>query len=218
MSEHLLRSEWAIVDAPLASAQEMVRRLHYSGGGSNTAVAVHGLVRRDERLRLRGVAWWLPPTRVAAESVHSDWKRVVALTRLVVDDDVPTNGASFLMAGSIKRLARSGRWVALVTYADESQGHTGAIYRATNWTYAGRTGPYPRWIDSTGRQVATKATTNRTKAQMEALGHRKVGSYHKHKFTMMLASPSREPTDRLFAAVSGEDTAAKRATSGTLPP
>ena len=135
---------------------------------------------------VRGVAWWLPPTRVAAESVHEEWQRVIALTRLVVDPRVPRNGASFLMAASIRKLRSEGRWRALVTYADESQGHTGAIYRATGWDYVGRTGPYPRWISEDGKQVAPKATTNRTKAEMEALGHRKIGSFHKHKFVIIL--------------------------------
>jgi hypothetical protein len=195
----LKREEWMVVDAPLASAQEMVRREHYSGGGSNTAVAVHGLVRRDEPLSLRGIAWWLPPTRVAAESVHDDWKRVLSLTRLVVDPDVPTNGASFLMAASIRKITETGNWSALVTYADESQGHIGAIYRATNWDYVGRTGPYPRWLDPFGRQVAPKATTNRTKAEMEALGHRKVGSFYKHKFVMVLPQRCGSTEGQLFA-------------------
>jgi hypothetical protein len=79
-----------------------------------------------------------------------------------------------------------GRFTSLVTYADEYMGHTGAIYRASNWDYVGRTGPYPRWETADGRQVATKATVNRTKAKMEALGHRRVGSYYKHKFVKHL--------------------------------
>ena len=90
------------------------------------------------------------------------------------------------MAQSVRLIRKDGRFVSLVTYADESQGHTGAIYRASGWEYVGRTGPYPRWIDAAGRQVACKATVNRTKAQMEALGHRKVGAYFKHKFILHL--------------------------------
>ena len=186
-ASHLRKEEWEVREAPLAVAQEMVRRLHYAKGGSNTAVAVHGLYRKGDD-RCYGVAWWLPPTRVAAESVHPDWKRVISLTRLVLEPEVPTNGATFLLGRSVRMLRRTGRYSALVTYADESQGHTGAIYRASNWDYMGRTGPYPRWVASDGRQVAPKATRNRTKAEMEALGHVKVGSFHKHKFVLRLES------------------------------
>lgn len=180
------RGDWLVAPAPLKAAQQLVRDYHYSKGGSNTAVYVHGLY-EVSTMTLYGVAWWLPPTRVACESVNKEhWTKVLALTRLVVKPEVPTNACSFLIAQSVKAIRADGRFVSLVTYADESQGHTGAIYKAANWSYVGRTGPYPRWLTAEGRQVANKATTNRTKAQMEALGHVKVGSYHKHKFVLHL--------------------------------
>lgn len=137
---------------------------------------------------------WLPPTRVAAESVNKEaWRQVLSLTRLAVHPVVPTNGESFLIGRSIRLIQNDGHWRSLVTYADESQGHTGAIYRATNWVYVGRTGPYPRWIDKNGKQVAQKATVNRVKAKMEELGHTKVGSFYKHKFVLHLKKPQRAP-------------------------
>ena len=58
---------------------------------------------------LLGVAQWLPPTRVAAESVNKEnWQRVLSLTRLAVHPLVPTNGASFLLGRSI-RIIRNER-------------------------------------------------------------------------------------------------------------
>lgn len=185
--DRLRKQDWFVDDAPLPAAQRMVAEHHYSRGGSNTAVYVHGLYKRDDG-KLYGVAWWLPPTRVACESVNKeDWKRVLSLTRLVILPGVPNNACSFLMAKSIQRIRNDGRFSSLVTYADESQSHTGAIYRATNWDYAGRTGPYPRWIDpASGRQVAPKATVNRTAQKMRDLGYERSGSFHKHKFVMHL--------------------------------
>ncbi len=169
---------------PLTVGQRMVSELHYAKGGSNTCVYMHGLIHRETGV-VAGVAWWLPPTRVACESVNrEDWKKVLSLTRLVIEPGTPKNAATFLLARSIKKIWEDGRFVSLVTYADESQGHTGGIYRASNWTYVGRTGPYPRWLDASGKQVAPKATVNRTKSKMEELGHRKVGSFFKHKFVL----------------------------------
>lgn len=197
----LRRHEWEVVDVPLDSAQRMVARLHYAGGGSNTAAYVHGLVRRNDPMRVRGIAWWLPPTRVAAESVEAEhWREVLALTRLVIEPDVPANAASFLLSGSVRRIRADGRWRTLLTYADEAQGHTGAIYRAANWDYVGRTGPYPRWEDEEGRQVAPKATINRTRGEMEALGHRLIGRAWVHKFVLQLGVPSKRnaPQKALF--------------------
>mgnify|MGYP001595490486 CR=1 FL=1 len=179
-------SDYFVAPAPLAEAQAMVREHHYSKGGSNTAVYIHGLFEKATN-RLIGIAWWLPPTRVACESVNKpEWKRVLSLTRLVCLPDAPKNSASFLLGRSIELIRKDGRFVSLVTYADEGQNHTGQIYRATNWEYVGRTGPYPQWRDKDGKQVARKATKNRTKAAMLALGHIRIGAFFKHKFVMHL--------------------------------
>ena len=180
------KEDWYVADAPLSAAQEMVKQYHYARGGSNTAVYVHGLFTKSSN-ELCGIVWWLPPTRVACESVNKDqWQRVLSLTRMVILPLVPRNACSFLLSRSVEIIRRDGRFVSLVTYADESQGHTGGVYRASNWQYVGRTGPYPRWIDCDGKQVSPKATKNRTKDQMLALGHVKVGSYFKHKFVLHL--------------------------------
>lgn len=171
-------------------ARRFVADNHYAGGCSNTAVYADGLYRRGQD-ELLGVALWLPPTRVAAESVNkAEWRRVLSLSRLCVRGDVPRNGASFLMAKSIRRIRAEGRFASLVTYADEFMGHSGAIYRATNWSFIGSGSKQPRWEDSDGRQVAKKATRTRTNAEMRALGHRLVGAYRKHKFVMHLEAPT----------------------------
>ena len=188
-TDRLRKADWCVADAELSAAQAMVRQHHYAKGGSNTAVYVHGLYRRADD-QLFGIVWWLPPTRVAAESVNRPcWQRVLSLTRMVMLPDAPKNAASFLLARSVQLIGKDGRFDSLVTYADESQGHTGGVYRAAGWGYIGRTGPYPKWLDKEGKQVAQKATVNRVKAEMERLGHTKVGSFYKHKFVLHLDRP-----------------------------
>lgn len=187
----LRKADWFVDSVPKSAALAMVQRHHYARGASNTATFLHGLYRRDTK-QLCGVAWWLPPTKGAAMTVHPDWRAVLNLSRLVVLPEVPTNACSFLQAQSIKRIRQDGRWRALVTYADEGEGHTGAIYRAANWTYVGVSSSEERWVDpATGLHVARLATTTRTNAQMEALGYRRTGKTVKHKFVMLL--PARAP-------------------------
>ena len=188
MSESRLRAlDWEVRSVPLAVARQLVEQHHYARGASNTAVYVHGLYHQSTG-QLHGVAWWLPPTRVAAESVNRvEWQRVLSLSRLVMLPGTPANACSFLLARSIRVIRRERRFATIVTYADESVGHTGGVYRAANWSYVGRTGPHPKWVDpASGRQVAVKATKSRTKAQMEQLGYQRVGSFHKHKFVLHL--------------------------------
>jgi len=180
------RAEYEVRPTDRASAIALVTQYHYAKGGPNTGVAFDGLYLRGSH-RILGVAWWLPPTKVAAQTVHEDWRRVLCLTRLVVLDEVPQNGASFLLAASIRRLRKGGYWKALVTYADEGQGHTGAIYRATNWVYRGTRPGDPVWLDRAGRQVSRKSgPRSRTSAEMLALGYVNTGRTRKHKFTMDL--------------------------------
>lgn len=188
----LLSSEWCVRPCPLAEAQRFIKEHHYAGGGSNTAVFTHGLYSRGSDT-LMGVAWWLPPTRVACESVDKEnWTRVLSLTRMAIHPEVPKNACSFLLARSVRLIKNSKRFVALVTYADESQGHTGGVYLSAGWSYIGRTGPYPRWLDKEGRQVSVKATKNRTKAEMLLLGHVMSGRYYKHKYVLRLARIERK--------------------------
>lgn len=121
----LIAKEWEVRPVPLTDAQAFIRAHHYARGGSNTAVFTHGLFRRGENALL-GVVWWLPPTRRACESVNAaEWRRVISLTRMAVDPSAPKNACSFLLARSLGEIRKDGRFVSLVTYADESQGHTG---------------------------------------------------------------------------------------------
>jgi hypothetical protein len=69
-----------------------------------------------------------------------------------------------------------------LTYADDWRGHTGAIYRADNWIYCGKTKPERTYLIN-GRMTARKAGgTTRTHAEMLALGAELAGSFSKHKF------------------------------------
>jgi len=189
ITDKLRKSDWYVADAPLAEGQKMVREHHYAKGGSNTCVYMHGLYNRATG-KLQGVAWWLPPTRVACESVNKEeWRKVLSLTRFVLLPGTPKNAASFLLSRSVKMIRREGRFVSLVTYADDAMGHTGHIYKVSGWSFAGKTGPYPRWEDSDGRQIAVKSTKNRRKDEMLALGYAKVGSFYKYKFVKHLGKP-----------------------------
>ena len=55
------------------------------------------------------------------------------LNRLWVDDSVPKNGESFLIANTIKQLDKE----IIVSFADTSKGHVGYVYQATNFLYCG---------------------------------------------------------------------------------
>lgn len=165
----------------------MVEKYHYAAGASNTATYLHGLFHEGDIFEEQccAVAWWIPPTKSAAEATFPQrWQGVLCLSRLVVMPEVPKNACTFLLARS-RALIDAEAWPCLVTYADDWRGHTGGIYKADNWRYVGKTKP-ERTYQIDGRMVARKAGGHtRTHAEMVALGAQMVGVFAKHKFVMI---------------------------------
>ncbi len=180
----LRADEWVVRSVSLAIAQRMVRDQHYSRSCSNTATYRHGLFYKDAFWEedCMGVAIWIPPTKSAAKSAYpKNWRGVLSLSRLVVFPEVPSNGASFLLGHSMKMIDK-GRWPCLLTYADEWRGHTGAIYKATNWIYDGLTQPQAVYVKD-GRMISRKAgPKTRRHDEMIKLGAEMVGRFKKHRF------------------------------------
>lgn len=155
---------------------------HYSRSHSNTATYLHGLRPRGLLTEVLGVAWWIPPTRAAAAALTENWQGVLSLSRLVVHPDVPSNGASFLLGGSMRLIDRE-RWPVLVTYADTRLGHTGAIYRATNWRYDGEVPAGDVWIGPNGQQRGRKrGRFTYTVAEMRERGFHRAPAKPKIRF------------------------------------
>lgn len=173
--------EWEVRDVSLSIARDIVVAYHYAKGASNTATYLHGLFKKGYNI-CYGVAWWIPPTKSAALATYPyNWKGVLSLSRLVIIPGVPKNACTFLLSRSRKLIDRS-KWPCLVTYADNSQGHTGIIYKADNWEYWGITKP-ERMYTIRGVMTARKAGPHtRTHQEMINLGAVLVGSFYKHKF------------------------------------
>lgn len=186
-NSHLHAADWLVQAIPThAEAARFIRSGHYARGTSNTSTYRHGLYRTDTAplvSDLMGVALWMPPTRSAAEHIAGDdWQGVLACSRLCVAPEVPTNGASFLLGRSMKAIDRN-RWPVLVTYADTAQGHTGAIYRATNWRCDGEVPAGDLWADASGRQTSRKhGGRTYTVAEMKAQGYHRLPSMPKVRF------------------------------------
>lgn len=179
------KQDWHVQTIPLGDCTKLVSKYHYARGGSNTATFRHGLF--DAAGVLCGCAWWIPPTKSAAiANWDGDWKKVLALSRLVIVPGVPTNGASFLIGRSVRLIRQSKKYECLLTYADDWRGHEGTIYKATNWEYLGKTKP-ERTYTKDGRMLARKAgPKTRTHAEMLGLGAKLEGSFAKHRFRLIL--------------------------------
>ena len=66
--------------------------------------------------------------------------RCMELRRLVCIDDTPKNTESYFIGQTFKLLKRDTDMEVIVSFADQHHGHTGVIYKATNFDYLGETG------------------------------------------------------------------------------
>ena len=109
-------------------------RAHYLGKWPGVCVLVLALRRGIDVLG--AVVFALPPRETAVRYGAVTWE----LARLWVADAVPTNAESWLLAKAIRYVRRTRPEVkVLVSYADPSAGHTGVVYKASNWKSDGRT-------------------------------------------------------------------------------
>lgn len=58
---------------------------------------------------------------------------VIELTRLWLQDGLPKNTASWVIASTVKLVNKE----IIVSYADPQAGHVGYVYQASNWIYTG---------------------------------------------------------------------------------
>ena len=187
----LRKKDWVVRPIDLITARCLIEAYHYAGGATNTRVYTHGLFKKSDSFmdsNCLGVAWWLPPTKNAANATYpeGDWRKVLSLTRLVVHPDVPKNACSFMLAHSIKLIDQI-KWECLVTYADTWQGHEGTIYKATNWEYMGKTKPSPVFQNDKGKMMGRKrGKKNLTIIELSDLGFKEVGKFSKHKFRKLI--------------------------------
>lgn len=176
----LRKNDWCVVPVPdQATVLAFLRTHHYAKGGSKASLYRHGLYRRDLWPlvgEVMGVASWLPPLPGVAETVGPP-NGVLVLSRLCVHPDAPKNGASFLLGQSMRLIDRR-RWPVLLTYADTALGHTGAIYKATNWRCVGESvHAGDVWVNADGLQRGRKRGNSTLSSRRDATAwlHTKAG-------------------------------------------
>lgn len=186
----LRKKDWEVAGVDQDTAHRLVRDNHYAKGASNTATYLHGLFPTGWHWYSHcvGVAWWIPPTKSAAQAWAGElWEGVLSLSRLVIEPEVPSNACSFLISKSVRKIDRK-QWHTLVTYADGWRGHTGAIYRAAGWEYCGETKPEAVYTIK-GRMTARKAgARTRTHAEMMQLGAVFEGRFKKSRFCLRVVN------------------------------
>lgn len=91
---------------------------------------------------------------------------VLELRRLVLIDDTPRNSESFFIGHTLRWLRKNTEVKTIVSYADPNYGHSGVIYRATNFKHVGMTSP-GRVIMHNGKKYHDKAIRAKYKGKLK---------------------------------------------------
>ena len=67
--------------------------------------------------------------------------KCMELRRLVCVDDTPTNTESYFIGQTFRWLKQNTDKEVIISFADQHYGHSGVIYKATNFEYLGETAP-----------------------------------------------------------------------------
>jgi len=78
-------------------------------------------------------------------AMHNQYKKfaqneneVIELRRLVCIDDTPKNTESYFISRTLKWLKKNTDIKIVVSYADSQMGHSGVVYKASNFRYLGK--------------------------------------------------------------------------------
>ena len=131
----------SLVVRPVAynAARDLLARNHYlhtMPGGTKLAFGVFSGGRLMGALAL-GVGPF-NAHRLVSGATHAD---CIALTRLWLDDGLPKNSESRVLAVVLRSMARHTSVKFVVSYSEPAAGHVGTIYQAGGWLYTGMSGP-----------------------------------------------------------------------------
>jgi hypothetical protein len=117
-------------------------------------------------------------------------QEITELRRLVCIDDTPKNTESWFIGNALRWLRDNTNINKVISYADETHGHTGIIYKATNFKHLGMTasGRMIEYGDKLYHDKAIRTTYNgklkpyaeRLKAALETGAARYIETKGKH--------------------------------------
>lgn len=181
----------SIVLVSSRDATDFVRKWHYSGTASPGVVRYGWEVEGE----LIGVTIFDTGVHAMRQGVFGKdhYRHVLHHHRLALTDDAPKLSESKFIGASLRALHRDRPDVwALVTYADECEGHKGTIYQATNAVYTGiRAKGNLKFLRPDGAIIPTQSlsgTWPERRAKAADLGWTEIRCKGKHRYVYLLGT------------------------------
>ncbi len=188
-------SELQIIRESNLKAKEFMTKYHYTKSCAKSSIAL-GFYYKDKLCTM--IVYGQPSGKYLAASIWEGGNETecMELLRLFSFDWCPKNIESYCISQSIKYLKQNHPEIkVLVSYADDSVGHVGYIYQASNWLYIGNSGAEKEiYIDNIRqhrRDLYDKYGTSSLKVLREKFGDRlKVSEnrFKKNKYIYVLGN------------------------------
>ena len=120
--------------------QKFVEKNHYSHS-TNGVQHTQCFALFDDMRMIGAMIYAIPSMPATAARYNRDNpERCWELRRLCCIDDTPTNTESYFIGQTLRWLRQNTDIEVIVSYADLEQGHSGVIYKATNFHLLGQSG------------------------------------------------------------------------------
>ena len=138
-------TDFTVEEIPRKSVVKFIEKHHYSHNVNVVQSLYHyGLFTEGNfgLPKMIGAMMYAYPSMPATAAKYNPINptKCLELRRLVCIDDTPKNTESYFIGQSFKLLKRDTDMEVIVSFADQHHGHTGVIYKATNFDYLGETG------------------------------------------------------------------------------
>ena len=139
-------TDFTVEEVPRKAVKGFIEKYHYSQNINGIQSYYHFGLYTDGNFGLPkmigAMLYGIPSMPATARKYNPiNPSRCMELRRLVCIDDTPKNTESYFIGQTFKWLKKNTDIEVIVSFADEEEGHTGVIYKATNFDYLGTTSP-----------------------------------------------------------------------------
>lgn len=182
-------SDLLVTDCNQRAARSFVEKYHYSGGMGNAAMPVALYHQPSSRL-LGVIAFHTPISENTRRSIFGKGNEnaVTELHRMAIHSEAPHNTGSWFISRALDWLkSKKPQYKAVISFADQTEGHDGTVYQAANADYYGTSDARTYYEDQEGvLRAPRQCGENVSKADARERGWSIVEREAKHRYVFWL--------------------------------
>ena len=162
--------DWAVQLVSRADVREFIEANHYSESINGLMVS-YAFALTFENKVVGAMLYGKMAMANAWKKYGSSADAAIELRRLCLVDDTPKNTESWFIAETLRWIKKNTDVEVIVSYADPNYGHSGIIYRASNFKHIGMTAS-GKVIMHNGKKYHDKAIRTKYKGELKPFAKR----------------------------------------------